>query len=241
MTFRHSTNASWNFKPNESREILNSLIANSVNARLIADSLAKSGFDVYVPDLFAGTVIPPEAVDAIAGKFEGIGTSISRGVKLMLAVPKVISLLGWRAKSCPADVDRCLEELKGKYKKVGAVGYCFGGRQGILLAQREMGKLCDAYVVAHPGEPIKVPGDLDCFPSPILYVLAEKEFQGPYDPKLIASTLDGLNKDGKVATSRYWPGTTHGFATRVDESVADLKKARDEALEATADFFKAHL
>jgi dienelactone hydrolase len=88
---------------------------------------------------------------------------------------------------------------------------------------------------------IKVPADLNCFPTPVLYILAEKEFQGPYDPALIQSTLDSLNKDGKVATSKYWPGTTHGFATRVDESVQTLKKARDEALSATADFFKAQL
>lgn len=210
------------------------------NARLIADSLASAGFDVYLPDLFAGSVVEPEAADAVSGKFEGIGTSIRRGVKLLLALPKVVSILAFRQSSCPGDVDACLSKLKSRYQKVGVVGYCFGGRQAILLSQRPSGTQCDAYAVAHPGGVIAVPGDLE-FPAPVLYILAEKEFQAPYDHNLIQSTLESMNKNGKVAESKYYPGTTHGFATRVDESVADLKKARDEALQATVEFFKAHL
>ena len=94
------------------------LVLQVPNARLIADSLAQSNFDVYLPDLFAGSVIPPEAVDAVAGKFQGIGTSLMRGVKLMLAVPTVVNILAFRSKACAEDVDKGLAELKGRYKKV---------------------------------------------------------------------------------------------------------------------------
>lgn len=113
------------------------------------------------------------------------------------------------------------------------------------------------FLQTHSFSAIKVPQDLDCFPSPVLYLLAEKEFQGgiqsegaqnlnltlpgPYDPKLIQSTLASLNVAPRVAESKYWPGTTHGFCTRVDESVPELKTAKDEALDATIGFFKVRI
>ncbi|KAI9021817.1 dienelactone hydrolase [Hyaloraphidium curvatum] len=211
------------------------------NARLIADAIAKEGYDVYLPDFFNGTVVDPDALSAIDGKFEGIWTSVTRGVKLMLNAPKAIYAIAGHGKSAAVGLDQVLDELRGKYSKIGAAGYCFGGRQLIMLAQRDTaGSKCDAYMVAHPGEVIKVPQDLQ-FPKPVLYVLAEKEFFSPYDPKQIASVLEGYNKDGKVALSRYWPGTNHGFATRVNEAIPELKQARDEALEATIGFFKSNL
>ncbi|KAI9013701.1 hypothetical protein DFJ74DRAFT_710142 [Hyaloraphidium curvatum] len=61
------------------------------NARLIADSIAKEGYVVYLLHLLNGMVVDfVDALSAIDGKQKGIWTSVVRGVKLVLNAPKAM-------------------------------------------------------------------------------------------------------------------------------------------------------
>ena len=96
----------------------------------LADSMAKSGFFVVIPDLFHGEAVPADAMG------------------------KGFDLYKWLGEHPPNTVDPIVEStikaLRAEYgvKKLGGVGYCFGGRYVMrFLAQ---GKGLDAGFAAHP-------------------------------------------------------------------------------------------
>jgi dienelactone hydrolase len=99
------------------------------NCRL-GDSMAKAGYFVVMPDLFDGDPIP---LDAIEKGFE---------------------FPPWLSKHPPERVDSIVEatikEMRERYgvKKIGAVGYCFGGRYVVRFLAKDKG--LDAGFAAHP-------------------------------------------------------------------------------------------
>lgn len=82
------------------------------NARLLADAYAKeTGTTVYLPDFFAGEVLPFEPI--LKGRWDEVDlpaflTRNSREIR----EPEIFA---------------AAKELRGKYGKVGAVGFCWGG------------------------------------------------------------------------------------------------------------------
>lgn len=103
-----------------------------INNKLLADDFARAGFTTVIPDIFRGDPVAHTAFSDPSKPFD---------------------IQGWLAKH-PIDVitpvlEASIKGLKEEYgtKKVGAVGYCFGGRYVIrFLADGAI----DAGFAAHP-------------------------------------------------------------------------------------------
>jgi dienelactone hydrolase len=82
------------------------------NARLLADHFAReANATVYMPDFFGGERLDENAIKE--GRWGGIDMPgfMKRNAREMRE-PEIFA---------------CARELRGKYKKLGTVGYCFGG------------------------------------------------------------------------------------------------------------------
>jgi dienelactone hydrolase len=95
---------------------------NFVNARLLADHFAKeANVTVYMPDFFAGEELDKTAIQegrwGDLKDFEGFMKRNSR----VNREPKIFA---------------CAKYLRSRYKKLGTVGYCFGG-WAVMVSRRE--------------------------------------------------------------------------------------------------------
>lgn len=99
-----------------------------INAQLIADQFAANGYFVVMPELFHGDPIP-----------------INYGAEF--------DIWGWYNNHLPPRVDPIVDTILGEMrttlgcKRIGGVGYCFGGRY--VCRYLKAGKL-DAGFIAHP-------------------------------------------------------------------------------------------
>jgi dienelactone hydrolase len=102
----------------------------SDTVRSLADSFAQAGYLVVAPDYFRGD---PAPTDLVTPGF---------------------NIMSWLPKHPESDVesilDTAMKHMKGELgvKKVGAVGYCFGGKY--VARYMAKGKGLDAGFVAHP-------------------------------------------------------------------------------------------
>lgn len=101
---------------------------NFINAQLIADQFAAKGYFVVMPDLFKGDAVP-------------------------LNRPEGFNIMDWVKNHMPQQtepiIDVVLEEMRENLgcKRIGGVGYCFGGKY--VCRYLKLGKL-DVGFTAHP-------------------------------------------------------------------------------------------
>ncbi|KAM0745632.1 alpha beta-hydrolase [Meredithblackwellia eburnea MCA 4105] len=193
------------------------------NAKLLCDSFALAGFATYYPDYFHGEPVPEEAINEGAAAFDRDA---------------------WRTRHPPEKVrtaiDPLIDYLKSKgVKKFGATGYCFGGRYVVYLA---IDNLIQAGVAAHPGG-ITFPQDFEkvkeVSKTPLLFNACEFDKTWPRENQTKAETLMQSYVPGWK--QNYYPGCTHGFATRADLDVPEQKFGKENAFEETVAWFRQHL
>ena len=185
------------------------------NARLVADSIAKQGFQVYVPDIFNGDWIPHNMLDAV---LQPAPTFFQRVLQIAGLVVRIPSIIYWMWKHRQVNtlpiVSRVCEELhQPSYgiKKLAAQGYCFGGKYSILLAGA--GRV-DAFLAIHPSTP--KPDELERIIRPGCFLLAVNDYAFP--PKKVAEARALLEtKTGLRFDWKEYEGVKHGFAIRGDE------------------------
>ena len=192
-----------------------------VNAgiRRKCDQLAEAGYLAVAPDLFwrlepeieLDPDIEPEFQRALdlMGKFDA-----DQGVRDIEAAIK------WARQ----DTDG---------KKVGAVGYCLGGKLAYMTACRTDSDATVGYYA------VGIPDMLEeakAIANPLILHIPQED--GFNDKEAQAAMHDGLDPHPKVTLYDY-PGLDHGFATefgkRRDEEGAKLADSR------TAAFFEQHL
>ncbi|PWN43787.1 alpha/beta-hydrolase [Ceraceosorus guamensis] len=129
-----------------------------------------------------------------------------------------------------------------KPKKVGAVGYCWGAPSILHLGSAAAGaSKVDAVAFAHPS--LTETSDFEALQVPGLFVLAEHDQIFTPEKKEAAqeATKKFAKQGGPLATWVWYPGVTHGFAIRGDESDAYTAQAMGAAANQVASFFGAQL
>ena len=192
-----------------------------VNAgiRRKCDRLAEDGYVAIAPDLFwrlePGVQFDPDVESELHRAFELMGKFNQDG-----GISDIEATIKYARTS-----EGC--------RKVGAVGYCLGGRLAYMTATRTD---VDATVGYYPVGIPELLREKHAIANPLMLHIAEADhFVGPDAQKAMHEDLDD---HPKVALHDY-PGLDHGFATetglRRNEEGAQLADSR------TAEFFAANL
>lgn len=186
--------------------------------REITDGFAQAGYMALCPDLFwrqqPGIQLTDQSEAEWARAFELFnGFDLDKGVD---------------------DLNSTIETLrkqKGCTGKVGAVGFCLGGRLAYLTATRTKADAAVSYygvmLTEHVRELVKAPL--------MLHIATEDE----YVPKDQQAKIHAALKGNRKVTVLDYKGLNHAFARvggkHYDKASADLARKR------TLDFFKANL
>jgi dienelactone hydrolase len=133
------------------------------------------------------------------------------------------------------EVKASAQELKKKYSKVGAIGFCYGGWACFKLAADT--SLIDAVSTAHPSLLDKA--EVDAVKQPVQILAPENDFA--YTEELKKYTLETLPKTGVSWEYIYFPGMQHGFAARGDPNDPKQKEALERAKRSAVNFLTEYL
>ncbi|KAF9554172.1 dienelactone hydrolase endo-1,3,1,4-beta-D-glucanase [Agrocybe pediades] len=212
------------------------------NCKIMADEMAKRlECDVWIPDYFNGQ--PLLDLDSLKlPERPGQKLSIMDWINFILvAIPKIPNYIRNR----PSVVDMRIESFinlikeKKKYEKIGSVGYCFGGSACVRIASTG---LVDTVVIVHPGrlrieqvKAMKVPASWAC---------AEEDFNFSNElrDQCEAELASRKGKDNFVEYEfKIWKGTQHGFGSRPNMTIPEIKEAFEGAFEQAIAWFNKTL
>lgn len=200
--------------------ILQEIFGVTDNLRAIADDYASQGFNAVVPDLFWRQE-PGVKLDPSRPEDRERATQLMHGLDQALAVSDALAAAAM------------LRGLEGANGKVGAVGYCLGGKLAYLLST-EPG--VDA-AVSYYG--VAIQKALDRAPdirSPLLLHIAGDDHLCPPEAQDTIKTALGSQLGVTILT---YPGVGHAFARRGGAGFDAA--AADRADGATAALFAATL
>jgi len=192
-----------------------------INNKLLADDFARAGFTTVIPDIFNGSPVPSDVFDP---GYKG----------------EKFDLMAWVGKQKPENVDKmvedCIEGMKSEYgvKKIGAVGYCFGGRYVVRF-------LKDGRIDAGFGAHISLVEDseIEAVKGPLSLACAETDNVFGTEKRHTAEGL--LAKTGAPYELRLFGATQHGFAVRCDLKDPKQKYAKEAAFNQAVVWFNEWL
>ncbi len=187
--------------------------------RQVADRYAAAGYVAAAPDLFWRIQPGIQLTDK--------GEDFQKALGLMQKMDQ-----GKAIEDIQATID-ALRANPACTGKIGAVGYCLGGRLAYMTAARtNIDASVGYYGVGIDG----IIGEAGNIKKPLLLHIAEKD--GFVPPPVQAKMKEGLQGNRHVTMQTY-AGQDHAFARdggdHYDKAAADLANGR------TADFFKANL
>ncbi|GAA5833700.1 hypothetical protein JCM11251_003208 [Rhodosporidiobolus azoricus] len=188
------------------------------NGLLLADSFAKNGIPVYMPDMPNGDPIVPE--DMQSGK---------------------ITLQEWFGRhgkdATRPPIDAVIKGLKEQgVKEFAAIGYCWGARYVVDLVLEDIVKVG---IVAHASL-LEVPKDIEALdkkPAKFLWLMASQDHL--LNPDLQKQVKEILKDNKNHSFSDF--DAAHGFAIRGDPNNEKVRKEADRAFEDSVKFIKANL
>ena len=189
------------------------------NNQLVADGLASlASATVYIPDFLEGSYATPEQL--ATGTFD-LNHFLSFNVKTK-RFPQILKVA---------------QDLKKKYAKVFAVGYCWGAWACAMLAAEQ--ELLSGIAMYHPSL-LELPKDLENLVVPTLIGVSVIDGQFPRESREIAENVfeEKTKKEKLPVKLIIYPGTAHGFAIRADPNDAISSLAAKQAMEEIAQFFK---
>ncbi|KAI1406380.1 dienelactone hydrolase family protein [Hypoxylon fuscum] len=189
------------------------------NARLLADHYAREiNATVYLPDFLGGEILD---VDLDFATFD-IKAFIGRNSR-EIREPEIFA---------------AAKILRQKYKKVGAVGYCYGGWAVFRLGSKDHSPpLVDAISTGHPS--LLTKKDIDEVAAPVQ--LLAPELDQTFTAELKAHAFETLQKLNLEFEYRHFPGIAHGALVRGDEKNPGEQLAMVKAKNSAVNWFKQFL
>lgn len=198
--------------------VLQEIFGVNVNMRKTADALAAAGFAAIVPDLFWRQQ-PSVELDPASDRERA--TELMKGLDVELAINDAL---------VAADYLRGLDGANGK---VGAVGYCLGGKLAWLMAmQPGIDAAASYYGVA-------IQASLDRMSdvrAPLILHIAEQDPLCPPDAQAAIAEVAAENPHVTILT---YPNVGHAFARHDSPARDEASAARADA--ATVELLTAHL
>ncbi|KAK4889248.1 hypothetical protein LTR27_011925 [Elasticomyces elasticus] len=196
-----------------------------INNRLLADHFAReANVTVYMPDFFDSESISKETLKKDFTEWAKDGLDI-------------MAFVGRHSREIrEPEIFDCAKKLRAEYKKVGAVGYCYGGWVICRLGAKG-NNLVDCVSMGHPSMLIKE--DLDGVEVPI-QILAP-EIDAAYTAELKEHTFKVLQKNQVVFDYVHFPGVEHSCFTRGNPDKAGELEAMVRGKQAAVHWFKTWL
>jgi len=186
----------------------------------VADQLAAEGFIAVAPDFISGK-----------GPDGGNTDSLSSNTA---AIPLVSGLTGDEIEGTLRAAVEYGKKLPAGNNKVGAVGYCWGGRTVFNFAAATPG--IDAAVVYYGTSAAE--DRIEAIQAPVLGLYGE-------DDARVTSTVGPgkamMSAAGKEFDPHIYEGAGHGFLRQQDGHEGANLKASEDAWPRTLAFFRAHL
>lgn len=199
--------------------VIQEIFGINAGIRQKCDRLAAAGYLAVAPDLFWR-----------------IEPGIELNPDVEAEMQQALGLMG------KFDQDQGIADIEGTIRyaraeigggKVGAVGYCLGGRLAYMTAARtDVDASVGYYAVGIDG----LLGEKHAIAHPLMLHIAGDD--GFVDAATQAAMHEGLDDHSKVTLHDY-PGEDHGFATETGKRRSP--QAADLADERTMQFFKANL
>lgn len=190
------------------------------NSKLMADGFAAAGYTTLVPDLFEGDAMPnprPEGFDIMAWITSGTD---GKSPHTKEAVD-------------PITVNG-IETLRSLgFKKIGAVGYCFGAKYLV----RHFKDGIDVGYCAHPS--FVDDEELAAITGPLSISAAEIDPIFPAEKRHKSEEI--LIKTKQPWQINLFSNVEHGFSVRGDPKVKAEKYAKEQAFKQAVDWFDEHL
>ncbi|EKD17453.1 uncharacterized protein L3040_005056 [Drepanopeziza brunnea f. sp. 'multigermtubi'] len=192
------------------------------NSQLMADQFAANGYYTVIPDLFNGDPL-----------------SLNR--------PADFDFTGWLTKGTGGNnphtweavdpiVRNSIAFLKEKgFKRIGAVGYCFGAKYVIRFMPT--GKGIDVGFVAHPS--FVEESELSAIKGPLSIAAAETDQIFPTEKRHRSEEL--LIETKQPYQLNLFSGVVHGFSVRCDPSKKQERFAKEQAFLQAVTWFDEYL
>lgn len=200
------------------------------NNKLIADAYAQSGeYLVYLPDFFEGDPVHLAMADVLIPVDSANQSSFSKYTGLLANMP---SFLMWMSRHRQGPTEKvCVDFLQKlrrstpRTRKIGMVGFCWGGRYAIRAGAKAHAididgaevSLVDAVVAMHPSN-LVLPGDVEEMTVPTSYGWGVEDTVVSFEQKAKVEKFHAeVAKAGQYVPEMehivYTPGR-HGFGVR---------------------------
>ncbi|KXJ87217.1 Alpha/Beta hydrolase protein [Microdochium bolleyi] len=217
------------------------------NNKIIADAYAASGeWLVYMPDFFEGDPAPLKFADVAIPVDQAKQSSLSFYTGLLASTPSLVAWMmrhkdGPTNSTCVDFLAKLRRETLPTGKKIGMVGFCWGGRyasraaleKNMISVDSAPVPLVDAAVALHPSNMV-VPEDVEGMVVPFSFGWGEKDTNTKIE--LCAKVKEVHAQDAKsgkkvpeVEHKIYTPGR-HGFAVRGNPDDPAEKKCLEDSL-----------
>lgn len=222
-----------------------------INNKLIADAYAKSGeWLVYLPDFFQGDPVPLAVADILLPVDAAKQSTLSKYGGMLAKAPSFVMWMT-RHKEGPTnkvcmDFLQALRRESGPAKKIGMVGFCWGGKYAIRAGLESnmidingtKTPLVNAVVALHPSH-LSLPDDVEALVVPVSYGWGQEDQGVSIETKgKVEDVHKRAQQTGRKVPEMYHkvykPGR-HGFAVRGNpddpQERACLEESEKQALE----------
>jgi len=192
------------------------------NSQLMADQYAANGYFTLIPDLFNGdalTINRPDDFDFKGWLTKGTGGNNPHTYEAIDPI-----------------VEKSIKYLQEQgFKKIGAVGYCFGGKYVARFMPK--GKGIDVGFTAHPS--FVEESELAAIEGPLSIAAAETDEIFSAEKRHKSETI--LVETKQPYQINLYSGVAHGFSVRGDITKKHEKFAKEKAFMQAVQWFDEYL